>query len=49
MMLAVPRIYPAQAVTAGRGFAGPGTLARGLPARSGDTMNVLTCHGGRQA
>ena len=32
--------YPAEPVTAGRGFAGPGTLARGLPARSGDTMNA---------
>ncbi len=36
--------YPAEA--AGRGFAGPGTLARGLPARSGDTMNALTYDGG---
>src|SRR6266496_6161574 len=32
--------YPAEAVTAGRGFAGPGTLARGVPARSGDAMSA---------
>ena len=36
--------YPAADVTAGRGFAGPGTLARG-----GDTMNALTSDGGWQA
>ena len=41
--------YPAEAVTAGRGFAGPGTLARGLPTRSGDTMNILTSDDGWQA
>jgi hypothetical protein len=36
-------------VTAGRGFPGPGTLARGLPTRSGDTRNALTSDGGWQA
>ena len=39
MVLAVSH-YPAEAVPAGRGSTGPGTLARGLPARSGDTMNA---------
>ena len=33
--------YPAEPVTAGRGFPGPGTLARGLSTRSGDTMKAL--------
>ncbi len=49
MVLALPHIYPAQAVTAGRGFAGPATLARGPLTRSGDTTNARTSHGGWQA
>ena len=44
MVLAGASHYPAEAVTAGRGFAGPGTLARGLPTRSGDTMNALAAN-----
>ena len=46
MVIAVPRTIRRQMrdVTAGRGFAGPGTLARG-----GDTMNALTSDGGWQA
>jgi len=32
--------YPAEAVTAGGGFPGPVTLARGVPTRSGGTMSA---------
>jgi hypothetical protein len=49
MVLTVRRIIRRKPVTAGCGFAGPGTLARGLPTRSGDTMNALTSDGGWQA
>ena len=41
MVLAVSRIIQRKLQTAGRRFAGPGTLAGGLPTRSGDTMNAL--------